>query len=552
MAATANGPDRMRSAALLALAGVAAFAVISVLARACDVPAAPEQREGTFAAMRHRGTVNAPEFPPGAQWLNTHRPLTIQQLQGKVVLLDFWTYCCINCMHVLPDLKRLAHKYPDELVVIGVHSAKFEAERDVGNIRSAILRYEIEHPVVNDRDMRIWDEYAVRSWPTAVLIDAEGKIVARRSGEGVFDAFDRVIAEVIDDAGRAGLLNREPLELRRERDVAVTGVLSFPGKVLADEESGRLFIADSNHNRVVVTTLDGEVVDVAGGGAIGFDDGGFDEATLNHPQGMALDGQALYVADTENHAIRRLDLRARTVATVAGTGRRALIIGPAGLGTTVDLSSPWDLAIESNSLFIAMAGSHQIWRIDLHTWALELYAGSGAEGLVDGPLRQAALAQPSGLTSDGVRLFFADSESSSIRYADLPPAAHVRTVVGTGLFDFGDSDGLGADARLQHPLAVVHHAGDLYVAATYNNRIKRVNPRTQRVETLLGTGEPGRRDGDLAQFDEPGGIGYADGRLFIADTNNHAIRVAPAEGGPVETLQLHPLDRLRPGARSDG
>ncbi len=502
--------------------------------------------------MRHRGTSSAPEFPPGVQWLNTDRPLSLGQLRGKVVLLDFWTYCCINCMHVLPDLKRLEHEYPDELVVIGVHSAKFEAERDVGNIRSAILRYEIEHPVVNDRDMRIWDDYAARAWPTAVLIDTEGKIVARRSGEGVFDAFDQVIAEIIEDAARAGLLNREPLELRREREATVTGALSFPGKVLADGESGRLLIADSNHNRVVVTTLDGEVVDVAGSGAIGFDDGAFDEATFNHPQGMALDGHALYVADTVNHAIRRLDLQARTVATVAGTGRRATAIDRTGTGTGMDLSSPWDLEIESNSLFIAMAGSHQIWRMDLHTWALELYAGSGAEDLADGPLRQATLAQPSGLTSDGLRLFFADSESSSIRYADLPPDAYVRTVVGTGLFDFGDSDGLGADARLQHPLAVVHHGGDLYVADTYNNRIKRVNPRTRRVETLLGTGEAGLRDGDPAQFKEPGGISYADGRLFIADTNNHAIRVAPVEGGPVETLQLHPLDRLSPGARSDG
>ncbi len=531
----------------LALAGVLAAAIIAGVGMALGPPAQAQPEQGTTQPMR-QPTIHAPEFPSGLQWLNTDRPLTLEELRGKVVLLDFWTYCCINCMHIIPDLTRLEHEFPNELVVIGVHSAKFAAEQEVENIRSAILRYEIEHPVVNDRDLTIWDAYGARAWPTAVLIAPDGTIAARRSGEGVYDAFHGAIEQLIAQARRAGTLDATPLELRREHETAVSGILSFPGKVEADEAGGRLFIADSGNNRIIVATLDGEVLDVAGSGALGLDDGGFEEATFNHPQGMALYGDALFVADTENHAIRRLDLRRRTVTTVAGTGRQATLRDQGGTGTAVALNSPWALEIDGNSLYIAMAGAHQIWRMNVQSLQLEPYAGSGTEALVDGSLRSAALAQPSGITADGMRLLFADSESSSIRYADLPPSRQVGTIVGAGLFEFGDRDGFAPNVRLQHPLGIVHHAGELFVADTYNNKIRRINPRSTETETLLGTGEAGLHDGEPAQFDEPGGISYADGRLFIADTSNHAIRVAPVEGGPVTTLSLHPIERLTPPA----
>ena len=544
---TANTGHALRAIALALTGALAVATIIAGVGMALGPLAQAQPEQGTTQPMR-QPTINAPEFPSGLQWLNTDRPLTLHELRGKVVLLDFWTYCCINCMHIIPDLTRLEHEFPNELVVIGVHSAKFTAEQDVENIRSAILRYEIEHPVVNDRDMTIWDAYAVRAWPTAVLIAPDGAIAVRRSGEGVYDAFQPAITRLITDARRTGTLDGTPLELRREHESAVRGVLRFPGKVEADEAGGRLFIADSGNNRVIVTTLGGEVLDVAGSGAIGLDDGSFEETTFNHPQGMALHGDVLFVADTENHAIRRLDLRRRTVTTVAGTGHQATLHGEGGIGTEVALNSPWDLYTEGNFTYIAMAGSHQIWRMNLQTHRLEPYAGSGAEGIVDGSLGIAALAQPSGITADGMRLLFADSESSAVRYADLPPSRQVGTIVGAGLFEFGDHDGFAPDVRLQHPLGVVHHAGELFVADTYNNKIKRVNPRSTQTETLLGTGEPGLRDGDPAQFDEPGGISYADGRLFIADTNNHAIRVAPVGGGPVVTLDLHPLERLTPPA----
>jgi thiol-disulfide isomerase/thioredoxin/DNA-binding beta-propeller fold protein YncE len=500
------------------------------------------------------GTVNAPEFPRHLDWLNTDRPIALKELRGKVVLLDFWTYCCINCMHVLPDLKRLEHKYRDELVVIGVHSAKFHAERDSDNIRQAILRNEIEHPVINDNQMQIWQEYATRAWPTLVLIDPKGKVIGSHSGEGIFEMFDKVIAQIIEHYDAEGALDRRPLPFLLERERQADSLLSFPGKVLADAAGGRLFIADSNHNRVVVASLaDGAVLEIIGAGSAGLRDGRFEQAELHHPQGMALHGRFLYIADTENHAIRRADLDARRLETLAGTGQQSYdpdsTPGPA---RDRPLNSPWDLTLVHGVLFIAMAGPHQIWGLDLEGGILAGHAGSGHEGHVDGPLLAAALAQPSGLATDGQVLFIADSEISAIRTADLDPrGGHVRSIVGQGLFDFGDVDGSGDDVRLQHPLGIAYTDGTLFVADTYNNKIKSIGTETRSSVTFAGTGEAGLVDGDAedARFDEPGGLSYAAGMLYVADTNNHAIRVIDLRTQQVSTFPLQVEQRLTAAAR---
>ena len=498
------------------------------------------------------GTIRAPDFPEGLQWLNTERPLSLRELRGKVVLLDFWTYCCINCMHILPDLKRLERKYADSLVVIGVHSAKFFTEQETENIRQAILRYDIEHPVVNDNQMVVWQRYAVRAWPTLVLIDPEGKIVGYHSGEGIYEIFDRAIEGVIRAAEAKGTLKRGALNMRLERDKEPRTVLRFPGKVLADERTNRLFIADSNHHRILVVSLkDSRVEMVIGAGTMGLRDGAFEKAQFNNPQGMAYDpdADALYIADTDNHAIRKADLRRRTVETLAGTGEQSRAYPPrAGKGREVALNSPWDLVLLGDTLYIAMAGSHQLWRLNLKTLEAEPHAGTGREACIDGSLRTCALAQPSGITTDGRKLYFADSEVSCIRAADIDPNGVLETLVGGGLFEFGDVDGFGREARLQHPLGVVYVDGMLYVADTYNNKIKRLDPRTRKIETFLGTGVAGARDGNNPTFDEPGGISYAHGKLYIADTNNHLIRVADLKTRRVETLILKGLETAPPPA----
>lgn len=496
--------------------------------------------------IQEKGRVRAPEIIGGKGWLNTDKPLSIAALKGKFILLDFWTYGCINCIHIIPDLKKLEAKYPNELVVIGVHSAKFQNEKETENIRKIILRYEIEHPVYNDAEFTVWESYGVRAWPTQVLIDPAGYIVGQVSGEGNYNIIDEAISRLLVEFRKRGELNEEPLKLVLERSKVGDLPLAFPGKVLADAVGNRLFIADSNHNRIVVTNLDGSLIETIGNSDAGSTDGSFDRASFYRPQGMVLDGDNLYVADTQNHLIRRVDLKKRTVETVAGTGKQSLEYFKQGPALTISLSSPWDLQLIGRTLYIAMAGPHQIWKLDLDQNEVSTFAGSGREARLDGLLLESGFAQPSGLANDGEKLYVADSESNIIRAIDLNEGK-VATLVGGDLFQFGDVDGSGNDVRLQHPLGLLNVGDKLLIADTYNHKIKELDPKNKRVKTLAGSGKPGQADGSSPSFYEPGGLSIANNRLFIADTNNHAIRVFDLKTKKTQTLRL---TGLTPPSRS--
>ncbi len=531
--------------------------------------------------------VRAPEFPGNYPWLNTEKPLSIASLKGRVVLLDFWTYCCINCLHVLPDLKYLEQKYKDSLTVIGVHSAKFENEKDVENIRQAILRYDIEHPVIVDSGMKVWQSYAVRAWPTLMVIDPESYVVGFVSGEGNREALDSLVGKLVAEYKDKNAIDFKELRFSLEKQrKPVSTALAFPGKVLAfsmtateakeldideallgemtedsefvDEivEPGPansviqslvgscLFIADSGHNRIVVSTTEGEVLHVIGTGKPGLSDGDFAEAEFCAPQGMAFDAdsQILYVADTENHAIRKIDFTTERVETVAGTGEQSHEIGPrSGKGLEIQLNSPWDLERVGNRLFIAMAGSHQIWEMQLDTGIIATYAGNGRESCVDGNLAESAFSQPSGLATDRSELFVADSEISSIRAIGIDEDPQVRTVCGSGeLFGFGDRDGRAEEVRLQHCLGVEYAQNYLWVADTYNHKIKRIDHRGGMCITMMGDGTAGLVDakGLNARFFEPSGLSAIGSHLFIADTNNHVIRRVELDTLAVTTLDF--------------
>ena len=422
---------------------------------------------------QYEGKESAPDFPEGLEWINTTRPIRMSELKGKVVLLDFWTYCCINCIHVLPDLKKLEHDFPDELVVVGVHSAKFEGEKVSKNIRQAVDRYEIEHAVVNDHEMKMWKEYGVRAWPTMALIDPAGKVVGLISGEGNYTMLKRFIGEMVQVFEERGEMDRRVLDFQVERTQTDQNRLLFPGKVLADAKSGKLFIADSNHNRIVVVSLEGGAIEaMVGSGQEGLADGDFKTAQFNHPQGMAFDGKILYVADTENHLIREIDFTTGQVRTIAGTGHQARVFNVSGKGLKTGLNSPWDLELHQGVLYIAMAGSHQLWQMDLQSSEVSPYAGSGREARIDGGLLQSALAQPSGWASDGLKLYFADSEISAIRSAELKTAGRVETIVGGDLFDFGDYLVYGTDSDREHNAVI---------------RLDKATGRIERLQELNGS-----------------------------------------------------------------
>jgi thiol-disulfide isomerase/thioredoxin len=486
----------------------------------------------------------APDLDGGVAWLNTSGPISMKDLKGKIVLLDFWTLCCINCIHIMPDLAKLEKKYPNELVVIGVHSPKFDSEKDTKNIRKAVLRYEIAHPVVNDAERKIWDRYGVNSWPTMAVIDPEGNLVGALSGEGNYEILDKAIAKMIDIHKKKKTLNEKPIrfDLVRYRDKADTP-LFFPGKIHADAASNRLFVADSTHHRVVVSDLAGKVQAVIGSGTPGNKNGKFAEVQFDDPQGLALDGDKLYIADRKNHSIKLADLKAGTVSTVAGVGsqvqetRRMNAPAPA---KTTGLNSPWDLHIVGRDMFIAMAGHHQIWKMNLDNQEIGPFAGDGRENIKDGPLYAANFAQPSGLAHDDKFLYVADSEVSAIRKVPLNGEGRVQTIIGKGLFDFGDQDGIGDGAKLQHALAVGVFNGKLIVADTYNSKLKTLDPNTRELKTIIGGNETGLKSPNL---DEPAGMSIAGGKAYIADTNAHRIRVVDLTTNAISTLKL---DGLQP------
>ncbi|WP_330466892.1 redoxin domain-containing protein [Streptomyces longwoodensis] len=433
-----------------------------------------------------RVRVRAPELVGKGGWLNTGgRPYTLADLRGRVVVLDFWTFCCINCLHVLDELRGLEERHRDTLVVVGVHSPKFVHEAEHGAVADAVERYGVAHPVLDDPELATWKQYAVRAWPTLVVIDPEGYVVAQHAGEGHVHAIERLVTELEAEHGAKGTLRRGdgPYVAPEPEPTA----LRFPGRALV-LPGGTFLVSDTTRHQLVELAEDGEtVLRRIGSGERGFADGGPGEASFNEPQGLALlDDAGVVVADTVNHALRRLDLGSGAVTTLAGTGRQWWQGSPtSGPARETDLSSPWDVAVFDGRVWIAMAGVHQLWAYDPADETVRVAAGTANEGLVDGPVAEAWFAQPSGLavSADGERLWVADSETSALRWVDR--AGLVHTAVGTGLFDFGHRDGPAGQALFQHPLGVtVLPDGSVAVSDTYNHALRRYDPATGGVSTL--------------------------------------------------------------------
>ncbi|MCD9876886.1 thioredoxin-like domain-containing protein [Streptomyces guryensis] len=441
-----------------------------------------------------RVRVRAPELVGKGGWLNTgDRQYTLSDLRGRIVVLDFWTFCCINCLHVLDELRELEEKHADTVVVIGVHSPKFAHEAEHAAVVDAVERYGVEHPVLDDPELATWKQYAVRAWPTLVVIDPEGYVVAQHAGEGHVHAIERLVTELEAEHGAKGTLRRGDGPYVAPEPEPTT--LRFPGKALV-LPGGTFLVSDTTRHQLVELAADGEtVVRRIGSGARGFADGTAQTAAFNEPQGLALlDGTAVVVADTVNHALRRLDLATGEVTTLAGTGRQWWQGSPtSGPAREIDLSSPWDVALFADRVWIAMAGVHQLWAYDPAGGTAQAFgsgggtvavtAGTTNEGLVDGPGPQAWFAQPSGLAATADRLWLADSETSALRWVDLDGT--VRTAVGTGLFDFGHRDGPAGQALFQHPLGVTALPdGSVAVSDTYNHALRRYDPSTGQVTTL--------------------------------------------------------------------
>ncbi|ALG14331.1 NHL domain-containing thioredoxin family protein [Kibdelosporangium phytohabitans] len=496
------------------------------------------------SSTTRRARVRAPELV-GRGWLNTgDKDLALADLRGKIVLLDFWTFCCINCLHVLDELRPLEEEYADVLVTIGVHSPKFVHEADAEALAAAVERYEVHHPVLDDPELTTWQNYAVKAWPTLVLIDPEGYVVHHAAGEGHAEALRRVIRELVGEHEEKGTLHRgdgpysPPERVRTE--------LRFPSKVVVTPQ-GTLLVADAANHSVAELEADGEtLVRRFGTGQRGRSDG--TAPSFSEPSGIALlpdevaarTGYQAVVADTVNHLLRGLNLDTGEVTTIAGTGEQWRDGPTDGPAAEIDLSSPWDVVWWDGKIIIAMAGNHTLSAFDPITATVSRYAGTTVEGLSDGPKAEAFFAQTSGLAADGDRLWLVDSETSALRWIGTDHVVH--TAIGKGLFDFGHRDGDADQALLQHPLGVtVLGDGSVAIADTYNGAIRRYDPGTGQVSTLA--------DG----IKEPSAAAVVDGKLVVVASAAHRLEwpVSPGDNEQLVAGKAHQVKRpptvLAPG-----
>ncbi len=477
---------------------------------------------GTAAASANTSSSNS-GIKPHQGWLNTTRAITAEDMNGRLVLLDFWTYGCINCMQIVPDLNYLEEKYGNKLLIIGVHSAKFKGEANDARILSAAQRFGIHHPLLND-DFTIWNRLGVRAWPTLILFGPNGEEIARYSGEGHRDDLDRDImrfAKLVSNDSDLKFLTPAPQS---------QSALAFPARIKPYDRG--FMVADSGHNQIVIFDQNMNETARIGGGQRGLKDGDFATAQFNHPRGLTAVNDKIYVADTDNHAVRMIDMTTKNVTTLAGNGRRGVnrMLNHAD-AKTISLASPWDVAVMPGTdgqksegqpsdrlqLVIASAGLHQLHLYDFASNTVTLLAGNGGEDIIDGPAKSAELAQPSALQVVGDAVYFLDAETSSLR---VLKDGKIKTLIGTGLFDFGLKDGLYPNALMQHAQGFTYVPGEsggrFYIADTYNDAIRVYDIASQKLSTYQKIAPPNS---------EPGDVLVKDGnKLYIVFTNQNTIK----------------------------
>lgn len=462
------------------------------------------------------GHIYAPEFPVGLDWLNTLQPMTMQQFHGKIVLVCFWSMSSQDCFTVVPELEQLRNKYRDELIVVGIHSPRSDYEKDSDAIRHALLRNEITIPVVNDSGSQLWNEYGMKARPAFVLINTAGRVIGVHEGIGVFELFDGIIAQAVSYFDADSLIFRHQIGFVPELYRKEQSLLKYPCGIIADSAGTRLFLSDAGNHRILAMTPSGRIEFIIGAGVKGNQDGTFAEAQFNRPQGIALAGDRLYVADTENHAIREVDLTAKRVTTIVHSASGIMY--------------PRALVALNGKLYVTSAGSHPIWVVDLATKQASPFAGSEELGMPDESSGEATLSQPGGITTDGTSLYFIESESGAIRSIDIG-TGQVETVLAGGL---------------QYPHGIAFQDGLLYVSDSYDQKVKVINLATKAMSDFVGSGRKGSNDGaaTAATFYEPAGLAISGGKLFVADCNNQQVRFVDVATRRVNSLQTTNLGAI--------
>lgn len=469
---------------------------------------------------------DAPDLnQPGLVWFNVPKPLTLGQVFGRVLILDFWTFSCINCLHILPALRRIERAFEDDVVILGIHSPNFPYERDEKNVAKAIARHQIEHPVVHDPEFKLWDAYNVKVWPTLIMVSPDGKVFARQAGEPDADRLLEAVGNAVRKYKVMGKLRPASLELTKPEKE--TGLLRFPGKMKSLMFKGKRHwaVADSGHHQIAIFDDDGQIVERVGRGAAGNLNGEYNRSAFDNPEGIATAENTIYVGDVGNHLIRKIDLVSQQVTTIAGLGRRGLTLTKEAVAMDAGLASPFALELLGDKLIFANTGTHQIGEMDLTTNKIRPLAGKGVKELKDEVGRAAQLAQPAGfaIAPDNKTLYFADSDNSSIRELNLE-TLEVKTLAGKGMAQSGRKNGPFSTARFMHPMGIVWCEGKLIVADTFNATLRVLDLKEQKVDNFATDFEC--LDPTATPLQDPEGLVWdGENRLFVVDSNAHRILV---------------------------
>lgn len=458
----------------------------------------------------------APEFTPHVEWINCD-PVTLGALRGYVIVLGFFSAGSAWSRNLLADLRYLQRKYAGALQVVAVHCPKFDAERNPRLVRKLVAQLDPGVRVVHDPNFVLWQHYGVGAWPTAVVVDPDGRVKAVTVGDMHRDELEAHVSGLVAEAGLALEESLLPTLNPIERDTAV----SFPGGLCINDHY--LYVADSGHHRILECSRDGRVLRQFGTGTAEYNDGTIHAAAFRHPRGLALVRDILFVADTGNNALRRVRLVDGDVFTLVGGGRAGQPSGGVlDLGKRVALSQPWGVAAADDRVYVSLAGNNQIWMYDRGRNSFQFVAGSGDLALADGDADKAAFAQPAGLALAQLMLYVADSGASALRSMQTG-TARVQTLIGQGLFEFGDAVGVRAETRLQYPLAVAKDpdTAHLWIADSYNNQLRKLK---------LGGSEVTRVEVSC-KLECPSAIAAHGGALWIANTHAHEVlRVDPTTG----------------------
>ncbi len=479
------------------------------------------------------------------QWFNVSQNLTRKDLEGRIVLLDFWSSNCINCLQNIPKIKKLEEKFGDKLLVIGVHSGRLDNEKNPKSVREAVITYDINHPVINDYDLEIWGDFDISSWPTLVLVNPRGKIEYQQKGSIEVEKFSKKITKLVKKY--RFILNFEPLPIVLERNNIENHILNFPSKIehasnfkYKDIEINALIISNSLDNYIIVSTLDGKIIEKIGSKAAGFKDGNFKDATFNYPTGLLYRDDILYVADRGNNAIRKVDFINKKVTTVIGSGVSGDILQNLVDAKGFNLSSPQDLDYfpDENHIIIANLGSNQLLIYDIENQKIKPFAGNGKRNLVNGKYPNNSLAQPSGIDANGDKLYFVDAYSSSLRSVDK--SGNVETLIGKGIREFGNKNGSKSEALMQNPGGVFVTNSAIYIADSYNHLVRKYDNDSKNISNYSGNGVKSDDIGDITSYSEVSDLTLVKDNFYIVDSHNNRIIVKNTVNSKTSILDILP------------